>query len=106
MRNIFVLFAAISLALNLAQVLAGNDCYVTEEPWGHAAQICSCQNWHECQLSYDNGIIACKENATVECRAAVKEWARAYREAPNAADPKCHEEDPNYSGSQEAARRC
>ena len=106
MRNIFVLLAAISLALNLAQVLAGNDCYVTEEPWGHAAQICSCQNRHECQLSYDNGIIACKENATVECRAAVKEWARAYREAPNAADPKCHEEDPNYSGSQEAARRC
>ena len=100
MRDIFVLLAALSLALNLAQVLAGNDCYVTEEPWGNVAQICTDQ------LSYDNGIIACKENATVECRAAVKEWARAYREAPNAADPKCHEEDPNYSGSQEAARRC
>ena len=47
-----------------------------------------------------------KESSTAECRDAVKQWAAAYREAPNAADPECHLEDPNYVGSQMAAENC
>ena len=74
---------------------------------------CSCQDGlvfytnPECQLTFgSNSIIACKESATGECRDAVKQWALAYREAPNAADPKCYVEDPNYEVSQGAAERC
>ena len=47
-----------------------------------------------------------KESATAECRDAVEQWAAAYREAPNAADPECHGEDPNYAASQVAAENC
>ena len=50
--------------------------------------------------------IQCKENATAECRAAVEEWAWAYQVAPNVNDPECHDEDPNYMMSREAARMC
>ena len=51
-------------------------------------------------------MVSPKETATSACRDAVKEWARAYREAPNAAHPRCREEDPNYLASQEAAGTC
>merc|ERR1712021_224144 len=110
--GVLAAFSAISFAMNVAQVTAGNACDVTEEPWRNAVDQCSCEN-PGCQLDYSIGIppagipsFACKEAATSECREAVKQWARAYREAPNAADPKCHGEDGNYVASQRAAENC
>ena len=50
--------------------------------------------------------ITCKDTATAECREAVQSWGEAYRSAPNAADPKCYNDDPNYRASQAAAENC
>ena len=149
--GVLAAFSAISVAMNVAQVTAGNACDVTEKAWRNAVDQCSCPH-AGCQLVFDNqryqeswsyamfgllyswflvvfglwiswtknqtlsnsritdtsvdNSIACKEAATSECRDAVKQWARAYREAPNAADPMCHEEDPNYLASQRAEENC
>ena len=97
---VLVALSAISFAMNVPQVRAGNACDVTEEPWRNVIGQCTGQ------LAMIDDVIACEEAATGECRDAVRQWAMAYREAPNAADPKCNGEDPNYMASQRAAEKC
>ena len=79
MRGIIGVLATLSavvFAMNVAQVAAGNACDVTEEPWGNAADHCSCNNGYtdsECQLSFDNRMIACKGTFTYDVPGGTKE---------------------------------
>ena len=105
MRGFICLLAALSLAFNLAQVEAGcgrpDPCTCAHETLGlKAFEICACgdgdghYDWTApgCQLYRDEDKYevevfdspspnSCRNNATIECREAVHQYAKEYPDA-------------------------
>ena len=105
-------FAISALVLIFAkEVKSGNDCEVTEEPWAQAVESCQCDDMlanDGCQLEFviEDLTMKCRQNAGTSCRSAIASWALAYRNAENANDPKCKDDDPNFQFSQDAWKNC
>ena len=62
-----------------------------------------------------NNELKCKQTATdpyfysggiYSCRKEIAAWAEAYRNAENANEPQCRDEDPNFKSSQETFTSC
>lgn len=92
-------------------MIGANNCRVGEGPWGEVIETCKCKgefNDDDCQLKYHptQKSFACKPSANKACKSAVTVWAEAYRNASNANDPKCKDQDPNYKASQDADNNC
>jgi len=83
----------------------GNDCDVSEAPWSHVTHICDRAEIDDMvhELQQQNRTFIC---ASPPCRAAIEDWAAAYRTCSNARDPACYRDDPNYAVSQAFVALC